>query len=75
MTVVTYLDRLEVELRQATRVIGFNLIGRGQWRELERYCLQDVQITRDLYEFAKRRGFLCYVPRGKRRRVRFQVTL
>ena len=48
---------------------------RGQWRKLERYCLQDVRLTRDLYEFAKRRGFLWYVPRGKRRRRRFEVTV
>ena len=47
----------------------------GQWRKLERYCLQDVRLTRDLYEFAKRRGFLCYVPRGQRRKRRFEVRV
>ena len=47
---------------------------RGQWRKLERYCLQDVRLTRDLYDFARKRGHLLYVPRGQRRRRRFEVT-
>lgn len=48
---------------------------RGQWRKLERYCLQDVRLTRDLYDFARKRGHLLYVPRGQRRRRRFEVTV
>ena len=73
------LDHL-AEVTLGRRKVGSGLDAlefyrRGQWRRLERYCLEDVRITRDLYEFAKRRGFLCYVPRGKRRRVRFGVTL
>ena len=63
---------------KAERIEELMLVGHrlsGQWRRLERYCLEDVRITQDLYEFAKRRGFLWYVPRGKWRRVRFGVTL
>ncbi len=28
------------------------------WESLEKYCLKDVAITRDLYELAKRQGYL-----------------
>ncbi|HEX7023158.1 MAG TPA: ribonuclease H-like domain-containing protein [Trueperaceae bacterium] len=30
----------------------------GDWERLERYCLEDVKLTRDLYEFAKKHGHL-----------------
>lgn len=30
----------------------------GDWESLEKYCLQDVLITRDLYELVKRQGHL-----------------
>jgi len=30
----------------------------GDWASLEKYCLQDVLITRDLYELAKKQGYL-----------------
>lgn len=30
----------------------------GRWDELEAYCLNDVQITKDLYELAKQNGYL-----------------
>jgi DEAD/DEAH box helicase domain-containing protein len=31
---------------------------KGDWASLERYCLNDVTITRDLYELAKRQYYL-----------------
>ena len=37
----------------------------GDWEKLERYCLEDVKITRDLYEYAKKHGHLLY-ERGDR---------
>ena len=52
---------------------ALELYRRGDWQRLERYCLEDVRITRDLYEFAKRRGFLRYYRRGRRVKVRVQV--
>ena len=32
----------------------------GEWEKLERYCLEDVKLTRDLYEYAKKNGHLYY---------------
>lgn len=30
----------------------------GNWQALEEYCLNDVKITKELYEMAKRKGYL-----------------
>lgn len=38
----------------------------GDWERLERYCLADVKLTRDLYEYAKKNGHLLFY-KGKRR--------
>ncbi len=61
-------------LAQAT--LGMNKMGsgldalyyyaEGDWEKLERYCLQDVKITRDLYEYA-RDNHVLYYQKGKRR--------
>ncbi len=37
----------------------------NDWDKLARYCLEDVRLTRDLYEYAKREGHLLY-QRGNR---------
>ena len=40
----------------------------GNWQKLEEYCLQDVRLTRDLYEYGKKKGFLLFdsIIDGKR---------
>ena len=38
----------------------------GDWERLERYCLEDVKLTRDLYEYAEKNGQLLY-QKGPRR--------
>lgn len=38
----------------------------GDWERLERYCLEDVKLTRDLYEYARQHGQLFY-QKGPRR--------
>ena len=38
----------------------------GDWARLERYCLEDVKLTRDLYEYAKQHGQLLF-QKGPRR--------
>jgi hypothetical protein len=40
----------------------------GDWERLERYCLEDVKLTRDLYDYARRHGHL-YVDKGGRKAV------
>lgn len=37
----------------------------GDWERLERYCLEDVKLTRDLYEYAKKNGHL-FFTKGQR---------
>ena len=37
---------------------------RGEWEKLIQYCLDDVRITRDVYEFGKRRGEVFYSNRN-----------
>lgn len=32
----------------------------GNWAKLEEYCLQDVRLTRDLYQFGKKNGYLLF---------------
>ena len=38
----------------------------GDWTRLERYCLEDVKLTRDLYEYARKNGHLLYQKGAKR---------
>lgn len=40
----------------------------GNWEQLEKYCLQDVRLTRDLYEYGKKHGHLLFdsIVDGKR---------
>ncbi len=40
----------------------------GDWEKLERYCLEDVKLTRDIYEYAKKHGQL-FFEKGPRRGV------
>jgi hypothetical protein len=32
----------------------------GNWEKLERYCLEDVKLTKDIYEYAKKHGHVLY---------------
>jgi DEAD/DEAH box helicase domain-containing protein len=36
----------------------------GNWKKLEEYCLNDVKITKELYELAKRKGYLVMPERN-----------
>jgi hypothetical protein len=32
----------------------------GNWEKLERYCLEDVKLTKDIYEYAKKNGHVLF---------------
>lgn len=37
----------------------------GDWNSLIKYCLDDVRITREVYEYGQRHGYLWYQKEGK----------
>lgn len=39
----------------------------GRYKELEEYCLMDVELTRDLYDYGLRKGKLPYVNKWNRK--------
>lgn len=47
----------------------------GDWESLEKYCLQDVLITRDLYELVKRQGYLMIPERWSDKLNKVVLTL
>ncbi|MBI2013393.1 MAG: ribonuclease H-like domain-containing protein [Candidatus Colwellbacteria bacterium] len=46
----------------------------GDWEALEKYCLQDVKVTKDLYDLAERQGYLIVPERwgGNLKKVEFE---
>jgi len=36
----------------------------GEWDKLESYCLDDVRVTRDVYEYGKNHGYVWYLESG-----------
>ena len=45
----------------------------GDWARLEEYCLQDVRLTRDLYEYGKEHGHLLFDSFGEGKRIAIPV--
>jgi len=41
----------------------------SDWEHLEKYCLDDVRIARDVYEYGKKHGHLWYDNRGQRQTI------
>ena len=41
----------------------------GNWRQLEKYCRQDVDLTVQLYRYGKEKGFLLYPSFGGNKKV------
>ncbi len=37
----------------------------GQWDKLESYCIDDVKVTRDVYEYGKTHGYIWYMESGQ----------
>ena len=38
----------------------------NDWEKLEKYCLDDVRVTKDVYEYGRRHGHLWYQKIGKK---------
>jgi len=51
-------------------LMAITYFNEGRWDELINYCLDDVRITRDLYEYGKKNGVLYYKGPFGRREVR-----
>lgn len=45
----------------------------GNWQDLKKYCLDDVKITRDVYEFGKKNGVIHYLSRDGAQRLSVKV--
>lgn len=41
----------------------------GEWDKLKKYCLDDVRITRDIYEYGRQHGYLWYDDMGRRESI------
>jgi len=47
----------------------------GNWEALEKYCIDDVRLTRDVYEFGKKHGELLYSNRNGPAKMKVQFAL
>ncbi len=41
----------------------------GNWEDLERYCLDDVRLTKDLYDYGQNHGYIWYKSGAEQRKV------
>ncbi len=41
----------------------------GNWEDLERYCLDDVRLTKDLYDYGQHHGYIWYKSGAEQRKV------
>ena len=62
-----YLDVSITSASSGTNYLRVDFYKEGKWDELKKYCLDDVRITRDLYEYGKKHGEIYYLaPFGRR---------
>ena len=58
-----------VKKKGANGLLAIQLFREGKIKELERYCKRDVLITRELFEFGRKHGFVYIERRGERAKV------
>ncbi len=46
----------------------------GNIEDIVRYCIQDVKVTKGVYDFAKDNGFLLYPNAGKKEKIELTVS-
>lgn len=52
-----------------------NLYREGKFEELKNYCLNDVKITKDLYELAKKQGYLMIPQKDTEKPVKLEMDI
>ena len=55
-------------------LLAVNYYNEGKWDELKRYCLDDVRITRDLFEYGKRHGEIYFAGQYGKQTIRVNWT-
>lgn len=46
----------------------------GEWEKLKKYCLDDVRLTKDVYEFGKRFGYVHYLSKDGSTKLSARVS-
>jgi len=46
----------------------------GKKQEVKDYCVEDVRITRDIYNYARKHGSLKYTDQGKKRTIKLDTS-
>lgn len=46
----------------------------GEIEKVRKYCLEDVRVTKDLYEFALKNGFVYYSDFGEKRKIPLETA-
>lgn len=46
----------------------------GEYEKVKKYCLEDVKITKDVYEFALKNGFIFYSDFGEKRKIPLETA-
>lgn len=41
----------------------------GEIQKIKDYCIQDVKVTKDIYDFARKEGYLCYKKDGEKNKI------
>ncbi len=55
--------------KKANGLLAIKLFRQGKIKQLERYCRRDVLITRKLFEFGRKHGFVYIEQQGERAQV------
>lgn len=58
------------EKKSAHGFLALDFYRKGEFEKLKKYCLNDVRLTRDLYEFGKREGRVLYLGARGRKEIR-----
>ena len=49
---------------------AINFYRKGDWKALEKYCLDDVRITKEIYDYGLAHGHIWYTSEGEREKIK-----